>query len=121
MHVFQFRGFSAILVVLLAVLTALTLLVALPSAFMMVLWNAMVYETSCGPQIDFVQGLLLWAFVAVMIKAVFNPTVKLPFQLVQQAPKSKKSGPNPTRKTDAAAEQPAPETPAQLDNQQNQG
>jgi hypothetical protein len=121
MHVFQFRGFSAILVVLLAVVAALALLVALPSAFMMVLWNAMVFEASHGPQIDFVQGMLLWAFVAVMIKAIFNPSIKLPFQLVQQTPKAPKAGLDKTEKTDAAAEPAAPEAPAQLDNQQNQG
>jgi len=118
MHVFQFRGLTALLVVLLAVVTAVAVLVALPSAFMMVLWNAMVFEASNGPQIDFVQGMLLWAFVAVMIKVVFNPTIKLPFQLVQQAPnKAEKNSAAKAaaQKQDAPEEPAAPDAPAKLD------
>lgn len=122
MHEFQFRGFSAVLVLALAVVTALAVLVALPASFMMVFWNATVFEAANGPQIDFVQGMLLWGFVAILLKVIFKPSIKLPFQLVQQTGKSGKPDALKSKKPEASEEPAATkETPAQLDNQQNQG
>jgi len=122
MQVFHIRGwFSAIVFIVAAVVAALALLVALPSAFLTVLWNAIVFEAAKGPEIDFVQGLLLWSFIAVMVKAIFNPSIKLPIQIVQQGGKPQAADAPKDKKAEEGSEPVATEAAAQLDNQQNQG
>jgi hypothetical protein len=121
MQVFHFKGFSAILVVLLVLVAALAILVALPSAFMMVLWNALIFEAAKGPEISILQGALLWGFIALTIKAVFFPSLGLPFQLVQVGNKSEKTESTKTEDSEpSAAEIPVEpllqEPPSQLDN-----
>ena len=119
MHVFHIRGFSGVVVLLLAFLAAVALFVLLPSSFMMVLWNAVVFEGMKGPEIDIYQGALLWGMVAVLIKLIFKPEIKLQFQQIRPASsKSEKTQPVKMEKT----EEPAPqEATTKLDNQQNQG
>jgi hypothetical protein len=116
MHVFHIRGFSGVMMVLLVVLAALAVLVALPSAFIMVLWNALVFEGSKGPQISFLQGFLLWGFLAVMINVIFKPELKLQFQQVK--PKAEKPEALKTQKADVA---PEADAASPLENQQEQG
>ena len=118
MQVFHIRGwFSAIVFIVVAVVAALALLVALPSAFLMVLWNAIVFEAAKGPEIDFVQGLLLWSFIAVMIKAIFNPSLKLPIQIVQQGGKPQAGDAVQDKKEEEGTEPVATDAPTQLDTQ----
>jgi len=119
MHVFHIRGFSGILLLLLAMLAAITLLLVLPSAFMMVLWNALVFEGFKGVEIDIYQGFLLWGFIVVMIKLIFKPEIQLQFQNGKTIGKGGKSD-TTALKNDAAEETPAEETPTKLD-QQNEG
>ena len=65
MHVFHIKGFPGLLLVGLAVICTALLVFVLPSAFMMVLWNATVFEGLSGPEINLSQGFLLWLAVAV--------------------------------------------------------
>lgn len=80
MRVFHIKGFQGLFLLLLAVLAVLAVVVALPASFMMVLWNALVFEGLRGPEIDFVQGLLLWGIVAIALKLIFKPEIQLQFQ-----------------------------------------
>ena len=102
MHVFHIRGFSGILMVLLALLAAVVLLLLLPASFMMVLWNAVVFEGFHGPEVDLYQGFLMWGIVMVLIKLVFRPELKLEFQ---RMPKPNKSAVKPTTLKAPNAEQ----------------
>lgn len=121
MHVFQIRGFSSILVLLLAVLALVALLVALPAGFLMVLWNALVYEGLKGPEINFYQGALLWGAFAALIKLVFKPEIK--FQIMSANGAKKGGKPEATAMksnrdatTDTEEESTVPDS-AKLDNQ----
>jgi hypothetical protein len=119
MHVFHIRGISGILMVLLIAISALAVLVALPSAFMMVLWNALIFEGSKGPEISLLQGFLLWGSVAMLVKVVFKPEIKLQFQPVKA--KATKTEAMQAKVADATPEPDAKETASKLDNQQEQG
>lgn len=121
MHVFHIRGFSGILMVLFVVVSALAVLVALPSAFMMVLWNALIFEGSKGPEISLLQGFLLWGFLAVMIKVIFKPEIKLQFQQVKPNAKAEKPEAMQSKAAEATVEPAAQDAAPQLDNQQEQG
>ncbi len=79
MHVFHFRGLSSVLVFLLAIVGIALVFLALPASFMMVLWNALVFEGAKGPEINLYQGLLLWGIVLVILKLVFKPEIQLEF------------------------------------------
>jgi hypothetical protein len=130
MHVFHIRGISGILVLLLAIVAALILLLLLPATFMMVLWNALVYESFKGIQIGLYEGFLLWGMVAVLIKLIFKPQIQLQFQSAKTAsrPGSKDAKPdaitmdaeNAQNSQDASTEESAAAAPV-LDNQQNEG
>jgi hypothetical protein len=120
MHVFHIRGFSGILLLLLAILAAVTILLVLPSAFMMVLWNALVYEGFKGAEIDIYQGSLLWGVMVVLIKLIFKPEIQLQFQNAKSAGKDSKVD-AVALKNEVTEESSAEETPAKLDNQQNEG
>lgn len=119
MHVFHIRGFSSLVILLLAIVAAVAILVALPASFMMVLWNALVYEGLKGPEINILQGFLLWGAVAVTLKVIFKPEIKIQ---IQQGSNAKKSGKPEAMAmtTDTSSEKPADETTAQ-DVQQNEG
>ncbi len=80
MHVFHIKGFSGITVFALAILLALSVVLLLPATFMMVLWNAFVYELFKGPEINVWQGFLIWGITLIVIKLVFNPEIALKFQ-----------------------------------------
>lgn len=91
MHVFHIRGLSSILLLALSVIGALVLLLAVPAAFLMVMWNTLVYEGFKGPEIDIYQGFLLWGVVALTLKLILKPEIKL--ELVKPAKKTAKSKP----------------------------
>lgn len=118
MHVFQIRGFSGLMMVLLVVLAAIAVLVALPSAFMMVLWNALIFEGSKGPQVSLLQGFMLWGFVAVMIKVIFKPEIQLQFQHAKPNAKAEKPEALKSQQAEVTAEA---EPASPLDNHQEQG
>jgi hypothetical protein len=84
MHVFQVKGLSGMLMLVLALLTGIFLFLALPSAFMMVLWNALIYEVFRGSEINLYQGFLLWGMMLLTLKLIFSPELK--FQLMRQHP-----------------------------------
>lgn len=126
MHVFHIRGFSSLVILLLAIITAIAVLVALPASFLMVLWNALVYEGLKGPEINIYQGLLLWGAVAITLKVIFKPEIKI--QIQQGGANKKSSKPDAIvmsadASNEAAAEDtnPTKETPATLDNQHTEG
>jgi len=84
MHVFHIRGFSSWMMLLGGVVLALALLLALPASFMMVLWNATIFESfKVGPQIDIFQGLMLWGIVAILMKLLLQPEIKFEIQRVK--------------------------------------
>lgn len=103
MHVFHIRGFSGLMMVLLAVLSMLVLVVLLPSTFMMVFWNALVFEAFRGPEIDLFQGFLLWAMTAALLKIIFKPEFKLQFQQIRP-PKSEGEKPAEPLKSEQTPE-----------------
>lgn len=80
MHVFHIKGFSGVLVFLLAFVSVLALFLLLPATFMMVLWNALVFEGLKGPEFDLYQGFLLWGILLVLIKLIFKPEIQFQFQ-----------------------------------------
>ncbi len=82
MQVFQIKGLSGLIVFILAMLGLLALFIALPSAFLMVFWNAVVFEGFEGPQIGLFQGMLLWAAVLISLKLVMNPQISFQFKKV---------------------------------------
>ncbi|MEM0951801.1 MAG: hypothetical protein AAGI66_06630 [Cyanobacteria bacterium P01_H01_bin.74] len=91
MHVFQIKGFSGFLALLFAILLTILLLFALPTAFMMVLWNALIYESfKLGPEINYYQGFLLWALFLIVFKLVFNPEIHFQFDALDN-PNAKSS------------------------------
>jgi Sec-independent protein translocase protein TatA len=100
MHVFHFRGLSSVLVFLLAILGIVLVFLALPASFMMVLWNALVFEGAKGPEINLYQGFLLWGIVLVILKLVFKPEIQLEF-VKSNASKAGKSAKDATKSVDA--------------------
>jgi hypothetical protein len=80
MHVFQIKGFTGLVVAVLSIVAVLAVVLLGPAAFFMVLWNALVFEGLRGPEIDLLQGFLLWGAVMVAIKMIFQPEIKLQFQ-----------------------------------------
>lgn len=83
MKVYYLNGFSGLLMILLAVVGVLALAFALPSAFMMVLWNALVFEGFSGPAIGFWQGSILWLIALLLFKLIFKPEISLEFKKVR--------------------------------------
>lgn len=77
MHVFHIKGFQGMLMLVLALIAIGLAVFALPAAFMMVLWNATVFEGFQGPEFNFTQGLILWLITLVMFKLIFNPEIQL--------------------------------------------
>ncbi|NBV43136.1 hypothetical protein EBR96_10285 [bacterium] len=106
MHVFHFRGLSSVLMFLLAIVGIALVFLALPASFMMVLWNALVFEGAKGPEISLYQGLLLWGIVLVILKLVFKPEIQLEFVK-----------PNAKSAKDAAAKSVSSETSTPLETQ----
>lgn len=115
MHVFHIRGLSGLLLLILAVVLVLALVTLAPAAYLMVAWNAIVYETFHGPMIGLDQGFLLWGALLVLLKLTLRPDIQVEFQS-NLAPfrKSKPAQPEPT-----PAEE-APEEPAALIEDQAQ-
>ncbi len=94
MHVFHIKGFSGALMFILALLSVVALLLLLPSTFMMVLWNALVFEGLKGQEINLYQGFLLWGIVLMAFKLIFRPEIRLQYVRqdvanTQKKPKSK--------------------------------
>ena len=124
MHVFQIRGISGILMVLLIIIAGLALLVALPSAFMMVLWNAIIFEAAKGPEIDILHGFYLWGIAVALINLIFKPEIKLQFQQVKAAAagsKKSKKQPLQSKSAESTATSTEKESVTKLDNKQKQG
>jgi len=65
---------------------ALAVVIGLPSFFMQVCWNALVFETFSGPAIHVGQALLLWLGVLVVFKLLFNPQFQVQFQRLDGPP-----------------------------------
>lgn len=82
MRVFHIKGFSGLMMFLVAILGVLSLTVFLPTAFIMVLWNATVFEGLSGPQINLGQALLLWMATFIMLVILLQPQVQLQFKRV---------------------------------------
>jgi hypothetical protein len=82
MHIFHIKGFSGLLLFGLAMVCTALLVFVLPSAFMMVLWNATVFEGFSGPQINLSQGFVLWLAAIVLFKLVFKPEIQFQFKSV---------------------------------------
>jgi hypothetical protein len=85
MRVFYIKGFSGLMMFLLAAIGLLALVVALPTSFMMVLWNALIFEGLGGPEIDMGQALILWGAVMVLIKLIANPQISFQFRRATNA------------------------------------
>jgi hypothetical protein len=84
MRVFQVKGFAGLMTLVLILLGAVALFVLLPASFMMVLWNAVVYEGFNGVEINFVQGLMLWSMMLIVLNLVFKPQIS--FQIRKEPP-----------------------------------
>lgn len=86
MHVFQIKGLSGLIMLTLALISGLLIILALPSVFMMVLWNALIFEGLRGPEISLYQGFLLWGMMLICLKLIFQPEVHM--QLMREQPDS---------------------------------
>lgn len=85
MCVFHIKGLSGLLVFIAALVAIAATLVVVPSAFMMLLWNALVYDgLRLGSTVGLYQGFLLWALALIVFKIVFQPTIQ--FQLKSGSP-----------------------------------
>lgn len=91
MHVFHFRGLSSYLLLLLAIVAAFLIFMALPASFLMVLWNALIFEGAKGPEINLYQGFLLWGMVLVVLKLILKPEIQLEFIKESNAKDAKSS------------------------------
>ncbi len=79
MQVFQIKGLTGALMFILALIGTLALVFLLPSSFLMVFWNATVFEGLNGPMISIGQALILWLAIMVLLKIIFKPEVQLQF------------------------------------------
>lgn len=93
MKVFEIKGIAGLLVFLGSVLLTLALVLIIPAAFMMVLWNAMVFELLGGPEIGLLQGMLLWVATAIVFKLVFNPQIEFEFKKMDHPPHDSEEDP----------------------------
>ena len=100
MHVFQIKGFQGLLMFMLALAAAALILFVIPTGFMMVLWNAVVFEGLRGPEIGFTQGLLLWLMVMITIKLVFKPEIEFQMTNVSDPSELEKKFPDLKKKSD---------------------
>lgn len=110
MHVFHFRGLSSILIFLLALIGVAIVFLAIPASFMMILWNALIFEGAKGPEINLYQGLLLWGMVLCLLKIVFKPEIRLEFVKANPA-KTDKSKKKPRNEPDPLLSKPSDDTP----------
>jgi hypothetical protein len=83
MQVFHIKGFSGLLLLVLGIIGTLLLVFLVPSIFMMVLWNALVFEGAKGPEIDLLQGFMLWGSVMILLKVTLNPEFQFQFENVK--------------------------------------
>ncbi|WP_373531083.1 hypothetical protein [Vampirovibrio sp.] len=116
MHVFHIRSLSSILLFLLAMMGAVLLLLVLPAAFMMVVWNALVFEGFKGPEINLYQGFLLWGMVLVALKLILKPEIQLEF--IKASGKDKKKDPS-SRNPDGDATHETKATPPEKSETEN--
>lgn len=82
MKIFQIKGFSGLCAVVAAVIGVAAVAIALPTSFMLVLWNALIFEGLGGPEIGILQALLLWLATLIMLKLIFKPQFTLQFKKV---------------------------------------
>ncbi len=82
MQVFQIKGIKGFLLLFVALVGLSALLFMVPSALMMVFWNALVFEGLRGPEINFLHGLLLWVACLLVLKLVLNPQVNFQFRQI---------------------------------------
>lgn len=96
MHVFQIKGLSGLIMLALALISGVLIILALPSVFMMVLWNALIFEGLFeglkGSEINLYQGFLLWGLMLICLKLIFKP--ELHMQLMREHPDSSQSPAN---------------------------
>lgn len=79
MNMIEIKGFKGWVMFLLSALASIALAIGLPSAFMMTLWNAVVFEGFRGPEIGFLQGVLLWIAAGIAFKLIANPEIVVEF------------------------------------------
>jgi hypothetical protein len=83
MQILLLKGFSGLLMIALLVVVVLTLVMALPSLFCLVFWNAIVFEGFRGPEINVTQAILLWAAILALLNWRFKPQFTLQFKRVK--------------------------------------
>ncbi len=91
MRVFQVKGFTGALLLILGVIGIFAVAVALPSTFMMVLWNALIFEGLEGPEITLLQGFLLWAMVLIILNLILKPQISFQVHRATELRDSKKT------------------------------
>jgi hypothetical protein len=75
MQAIEFKGFWGLLALLLIALLAVAFIVLVPSVLATVAWNALIFETFKGPEIDLLQGGLLWLALMLALYSVLQPEV----------------------------------------------
>lgn len=98
MKMIEIKGFSGLMMLLFGTLMTVLLIVALPAAFMMTLWNAIIFEGFNGPEISLLQGLLLWLAALISFKLIANPEIVVEFQKMDD------SGKNNNKPSDSSQE-----------------
>lgn len=82
MRVFHIKDPVGLLLLVVMVLFVVGMILGLPAFVTQVVWNATVFEMAGGPEINLIQGLLLWLMVLVALKLVLNPTLVVEFHRV---------------------------------------
>ena len=75
MHIFEFKGFTGFLMVLLIFGVVLFLTMLLPAMLCTAVWNAVVFESFAGPKVTLLQGALLWIMLVFTTLLILKPDI----------------------------------------------
>lgn len=83
MHSVKIKGASGLMAFMALIVGLVLLAVGVPALFMMVVWNALVFEAFHGPAIGLHQGVLLWLAMLIGLKLALRPYVSFQFHKVR--------------------------------------
>ena len=85
LHVFEIRGITGFFTLIVGVILAVACVTLLPAAIVMVFWNAFVFETFQGPEIQLFQGFLIWTLIVLLIKLFADPQIHFEFKQISHS------------------------------------
>ncbi|MBY0449589.1 MAG: hypothetical protein K2X01_03060 [Cyanobacteria bacterium] len=85
-HVFEIRGVTGFITLIVGAILAVACVTIVPAAVVMVFWNAFVFETFQGPEIQLHQGFLIWTLIVLLIKLFADPQIHFEFKQLSDLP-----------------------------------